>query len=160
MTELSFCAGFALCPCIAPKGVFIEPYGKKPIIWCPFYGFKSKYLFKINLMHWNADTISHVPILRWSGMMSSFPSPGSAIDITQHFSLNSFLALSFDINMFHLTRVWKILTANQYYGNLLPISINLTSRSTVLLKTFPWIFSHPNFIKNTFTYDVSEGCKC
>ena len=56
--------------------------------------------------------------------------------------------------MSHLKRRWKVLRANQFYGNLLFISINVSFRMTVSLKTFPWIFPHPNFIKNTIAFDV------
>ena len=59
----------------------------------------SKRLFTIKLMHGNTDTTSYVPILTWSGMTSSLTSHGSLNDIAQHFSLNSFLVLSFDTNM-------------------------------------------------------------
>ena len=127
------------------------------IIWDLFYGFKSKRLFRMNLMHGNTDNISHVPILTWPGMTSPLSSHRSVNDITQHFSLNSFLVLSFDTKMFHLKRRWKLLRANQFYGNLPFISINVSFRKTVSLKTFPWIFPHPNFIKNTIAFDVSNG---
>ena len=132
---------------------------KTPIIWGPFYGFNSKRLFRMNLMHWNTDNISHVglPILTWPGVTPSLTSHGSVNDITQHFSLNSFLVLSFDTKMSHLKRRWKVLRANQCYGNLSFISINVSSRKTVSLKTFPWIFPHPNFITNVITFDASNG---
>ena len=129
----------------------------KTIIWGLFYGFKSKRLFRMNLMHGNTDNISHVPILTWPGMTSSLSSRGSVNDITQHFPLNSFLVLSFDAKMSHLKRRWKVLRANQFYGNLPFISINVSFRKTASLKTFPWIFPQPNFIKNAITFDVSNG---
>ena len=130
---------------------------QKTIIWGLFYGFKSKRLFRINLMHGNTDNISHVPILTWPGMTSSLSSLGSGNDITEHSSLNSLLVLSFDTKMSHLRRRWKVLRANQFYGNLTFISINVSFRKTGSLKTFPWIFPHPNFIKYTITFDVSNG---
>ena len=83
------------------------------ITWGPFYGFKSKRLFRMNLMHGNTDNISHVPILTWPGMTSSLTSHGSVNDITRHFSWNSFLMLSFDTKMSHLKWRWKVLRANQ-----------------------------------------------
>ena len=73
------------------------------------------------------------------------------------FSLNSFLVLSFDTKMSHLKRRWKVLWANQCYGNLPFILINVSFRKTISLKTFPWIFPHPNFMTNTITSDVSNG---
>ena len=36
-------------------------------------------------------------------------------------------------------------------------SINVSARKTVSLKTFPWIFPHPIFIKNLMTFDVSNS---
>ena len=130
----------------------------KPIIWGPFYCFKSKRLFRMNLMHGNTDNISHVSILTWPGMTSSLTSHGSVNYITQQFSLNSFLVLSFDTNMSHLERRWKVLRANQGNGNSPFISINVSSRKTLSLKIFPWIFPHPNFIKkNTITFDGPNG---
>ena len=116
-TELSFCAGVELGRCTTPKCVLSWPYGKITIIWGPFYGFKSKRLFRMNLMHGNTDNISHVPILTWPGMTSSLTSHGSVNDITRNFS-------------------WKVLRANQYQGNLLFISVNVSFRKTVPLKHF------------------------
>ena len=109
----------------------------KTIIWGPFYGFKSKRLFRMNMMHGNTDNRSHVPILTWPGMTSSLTSHGSVNDITQIFSLNSFLMLSFDTKMSHLKRRLKVLRANQCYENLPFISINVSVRKTVSLITFP-----------------------
>ena len=157
VTELPFCTGIELSSCTAPSTVFSQPYGKKKIIWGPFYGFKSKRLFRMNLMHRNTDNISDVPILTWPGVTSPLTSHGSVNDITQHFSLNSFLVLSFDTKMSHLKRRWKVLWANQCYGNLPFILINASFRKTVSLKTFPWIFPHPNFMTNIITFDVSNG---
>ena len=156
-TELPFCVAIELGRCTAPSTVFSQPYGKKTIVWGPFYGFKSKRLFRMNVMHGNYDNISHVSILTWPGMTSSLTSHGSVNDITEHFSLNSFLVLSFDTKMSHLKRRRKGLKATQFYGNLPFTSINMSSRKTVSLKTFPWIFPHHNFIKNTTTFDVSNG---
>ena len=112
---------------------------------------------KTNLIHGNTANISHVPIFTWPGMTSSLTSHGSVNDITEHFPLNSFLLLSFDTKMSQLKRLWKVLRANQCYGILPLISINVSSRKTVSLKTFPWIFPHPDFIKNTITFDGSYG---
>ena len=130
---------------------------QKTIMCGPFYGFKSKRLSRMNLMHGNTDNISHVPILTWQGVTSPLTSHGSVNDITQHFSLNSFLVLSFDTKMSHLKSRWKVLWANQCYGNLPFILINVSFKNTVSLKTFPWIFPHPNFVTNTITFDVSNG---
>ena len=91
VTELPFCVGIELGRCIAPSTVFWQPYGKKMIIWGPFYGFKSERLFRMNLMHGNTDNISHVPILTWPGMTSSLTSHGSVNGITQHFPSIRFL---------------------------------------------------------------------
>ena len=157
MTELPFCVGIELGHCIAPSTVFPQPYGKKTIIWGPFHGFKSKRLFRMNLMHWNTDNISHVLILTWPGMTPSLTSHGSVNDIIQHLSLNSFLVLSFDTKMSHLKRRWKVLRAKQCYGNLSFISINVSFSKTISLKTFSWLFPHSKFIKNTITFDVSNG---
>ena len=130
---------------------------EKTIIWGPVYGSKSKRLFRLNLMHGNTDKISHVPIVTWPGMTSSLTSHVSLNDTNHHFSLNSFFVLSFDTKMSHLKRPWKVLLANQCYGILPFISINVSFRKTVPLKTFPWIFPHPNCIKNTITFDVPNG---
>ena len=127
--------------------VFSQPFGEKRSFRVPFMVFKSKRL-RMNLIHGNTDSLSHVFILTWPGVTSSLTSHGSVNDITQHFpGLNSFLVLSFDTKMCHLRRRWKILRANQCYGNLSFVSINVSFRETVPLKTFPWIFPHPNFIK-------------
>ena len=108
----------------------------KIIIWGPFYGFNGKRLFRMNLIYGNTDNISHVPILTWPGTTSSF---------TSHHS-------TFSLKL----RRWKVLRANQFYRNLPFISINVSFRETVSLKTFPWIFSHSNFIKYTLIFDVSN----
>ena len=155
-TELPFCAGIELGRYIAPSTVFSQPYGKNDHLGS-FCGFKSKRLFRMKLMHGNAYNISHVPILTWPCMTSSLTSHGSVNDITQHFSVNSCLVLSFDTKMSHLKRRWKVSRANQCYGNLPFISINVSFWKTVSLKTFIWIFPYPNFIKNTNTFDVSNG---
>ena len=117
VTELPFCTGIELGRCTAPSTVFSQPYGKKTIMWGPFYGFKSKRLFRMDLMHGNTDNISHVPILTWPGVTSSLTSHGSVNDVIKHFSLYSLLVLSFDTKMSHLKRRWKVLWANQCYGN-------------------------------------------
>ena len=62
-----------------------------------------------------------------------------------------------DTKMSHLKRRWKVLRANQCYGNLPFISINVSFRKTPSLKTFPWIFPYLNFTINTITFDVSNG---
>ena len=59
--------------------------------------------------------------------------------------------------MSYLKHRWKVLRANQCYGNLRFIPINVSFRKTVSLKKFPWIFPHPNFIKDDITFDVSNG---
>ena len=138
VVELPFCTGIVLGRCTI---------WQKAIIWGRFYGFQSKRLFRMNMMHGNTDNISHVFILTWPSMTSSFTSHGSVNDITQHISLNSFLVLSFDTKISNLRRRWKLLKANQYFGYLPFISVNASFRETVPLKTFPWIFPHPNFIK-------------
>ena len=96
VTELPFCTGIELGRCTAPSTVFSQPYGKKRPFGVLFMVFKSKRLIRMKLMHGNTDSISHVPILTWPGVMSSLTSQGSVNDITQHFSLNWFLVLSFD----------------------------------------------------------------
>ena len=154
VTELPFCTCIEMDRCT----VFSQSYGKKtPIIWGPFYGFTSKRLFRINLMHGNTDNISHVPILTWPGVMSSLRAHGSVNDITKQFSLNLFLVLSFDTKMSHLKRRWKFLWANQCHGNLPFILINVSFRKTVSLKTFSLIFPHTNFMKNAIRFVVSNG---
>ena len=97
VTELPFCTGVELGRCTAPRSVFSQPYGKRTIIWGPFYGFKSKRLFRMNRLHGNTDNISHVPILTWPGMTSSLTSHGSVNDNTWHFSLKfvSYVILSY-----------------------------------------------------------------
>ena len=121
-----------------------------------FYGFKSKRLFRMNLMHGNTDKISHVLILTWPGMTPFLTSHESVNDITQPFSLNWFLVLSFDTKMSHLRRRQEILRANQCDGNVAFISINVSFRETVPLKTFPWIFPDPNFIKKILSHSMYQ----
>ena len=154
--ELPFCVGIELGRCIAPSTVFLQPYVKKRTFGALLYGSKNKHLFRMNLMHGNTDNISHVPILTWPGMKSSITSHGSVNDITEHLSLNYFLVLSFDTKMSHLKRRRKVLRANQCCAKLTFISINVSFTKTVSLKTFPWIFAHPNLIKDTITFDVSS----
>ena len=138
-----FCTGVELGRCTAPRSVFSQPYGKRAITWGAFYGFKNKRLFRMNLLHGNTDNISHVPILTWPSMTSSITSHGSVNDITWHFSWNSFLMLSFDTKMSHLRRQWKVLRANQYYGNLPFIAIDMLFRKTIPLKNFHRYFLIP-----------------
>ena len=114
----------------------------------------------MNLMHGNTDNISHIPIVTWPGMTSSLTSHGSLNVITQHCSLNSFHVLPFDTKLSKFKRRWEIMTATQYYGDLLLVSINVSSRKTVQLKTYLWIFPHPNFMKDITMFDVSNGVKC
>ena len=59
--------------------------------------------------------------------------------------------------MYHLKRRKKVLKANQCYGNLPFISINVSFKTTLSLKTFPWIFPYPNFTINSITFDVYNG---
>ena len=59
VTELPFCKGIELGHCTAPSTVFSQPIGKKTVILGHFYGFKSKRLFRMNLMHRDTDNISH-----------------------------------------------------------------------------------------------------
>ena len=112
-------------------------HAAKTIIWGHFYGFKSKHLFRMNLMHGTTDNISQIPILTWPGMTSSLTSHGSVNGTTQNFSLNSFLVLSFDTKMYHLKRRLKVLRANKCYENLPFISIDVSFRKTISLITFP-----------------------
>ena len=101
--------------------------------------------------------------LSWHGwcMTSSLMSHRSLNYTMQHFSLNSFLVLLFDTRMSYLKRQREILSANKYYGNLPFISINVSCRKTAPLKTFPWIFPHPNFIKKKYFHIRSiKWSKC
>ena len=93
-----------------------------------FLCFKSERIFIMNLMHGNIDNILHVYILIWPGVKSLLTSHGSVNDITQHFSLNLFLLLSFDTKMPHLKRWWWIFRVKQCYGNLPFILINVSFR--------------------------------
>ena len=63
MTEVPFCAGIELDRCTPQSTVFSQPYDKKRSFGVPFYGFKSKRLFRMNPMHRNTNNVSHVPIL-------------------------------------------------------------------------------------------------
>ena len=144
MTELPFRTGFVLGRCTPPSTVFSQPFGKKWSFGVLSLVSKVKHLLRMNLMHGNTDSISHVLILTWPGMTSSLRSHGSVNDITQHISFNQFLLLSFDTKIFHFRRRWTILRANQCYENLPFVLNNLSFRETVPLKTFPWIFPHPN----------------
>ena len=102
----------------------------------------------MNLMHRNTANISHLLILTWLGMTPSLTSHGSVNDIFQHFSLNSFLVLSFDTKMSGLRDQWKILRASQCYGNLPFASINVSLIGRQYQwKHFPWIFPHANLSK-------------
>ena len=145
MTELPLWAGIVLGLSTAPSTVFSQPFGKKRS-----FGFKSKILITMNLMYRYTENISHVL--------------NTGFDVTwvgkwhhSTFSLNPFLVLCFDTKMSHVRRRWKILRANQCYGNLPSVSINVIFRETVPPKTFPWIFPHTNVIKNIITFDVSNG---
>ena len=157
VTELPFLCGYWTGSQYCTKYCVFTTICKKTIILGPFYCFKSKRLLRMNLMRGNTENISHVAILTWPGMTSSLTSHRSVNDITQRFSFNSFLVLSLDTKMSHLERRWKVSRANQCCGNLPFISINVSFRNTVSLKTFPWIFHHPIFIKNTSTFHVSNG---
>ena len=158
VTELPFCKGIEFGSLYCTKYcVFTTIWQKTPIILGPFYGIKSKRLFRMNLMHGNTDNISHVPILTWPCVTSSPTAHGSVNDITKDFSLNFFLVLSFDTKMSHLKRRWKVLWTNQCHGNLPFILINVSFRKTVSLKTYSLIFLHINFMTNTITIVVSNG---
>ena len=87
VTKLPFCSGIELGRCTAPRTVISQPYGKKTTILGTFYGFKSKRLFRMNLMHGNTVNIPHVPILTWPGVTSLLTSHGSVNYITQHLFL-------------------------------------------------------------------------
>ena len=121
---------------------------ERPMILGSRHGFKRKRLFRMNLMIGNIDNISHVTILIWPDMTSPLTSHGPLNDNTQNLFLKSFMVLSFDTS-----NVEGMLSANQYYRNLPFISINVSFRKTVQLKTFLWIFPYPNFIKNTIAFD-------
>ena len=99
VTELCFLRGCWTGLLYCTKYYVFTTIWPKTIIWGPFYGFKSKRLFRMNLMHGNTDNISYVPILTWPGMTSSLTSHGLVNYITQYFSLNSFLVLPFDKNV-------------------------------------------------------------
>ena len=159
MTKLPFGVGIVLGRSNAPSAMFTQPYGKKRSFGGPFYHFKPKRLFGMNLMHGNTDNISYVLSLTWPGMTSSPMSHVSPNDITQRFSLNSFLLLSFDTKMSHFKRPREILRADKYYGNSPFISTSESVKKTVQLKTFLWIFPCPNFIKNILIFNVSNGVK-
>ena len=153
VTELPFrtgillgcCTALSACECCVKSTIWQET-----ITWGSFCGFKSKCLFRMNLMHGNTENIPHVPTLTWPGMMSSLTSHGLVDDITQHFCLNSFLVLSFDTKISHLKRRWKTSRANKCYRNLPFISIDVSSRNTIPLKTFPWMCAHPNSMKKYY----------
>ena len=132
--------------------VFLTIWQKK-ITWWYFLWFQDKTPNQNESdarKHWWHITCTYCDMI---GMASSLTSHGSVNDITQYFSLNSFHVLSIDIKTSHLRCRWEILMANHCYGNLPFVSINVSFRQTVSLKTFPWIFPHPNFIKNTITLD-------
>ena len=91
VTELLFCTGIELGRCTAPSTVFSQPYGKKRSFGVLIMVSRVNAYSEKNLMHGNTDNISHVPNLTWPGVTSSLTSNGSVNDITQQFSLNSFL---------------------------------------------------------------------
>ena len=111
--------------------VFTQPYVNKTIIWSPFSGFKQKRPLEMNLMHGNTENISHAHILAWLGMTSSL----APHDITQRFCVNLCLILAFDTKIFNFRLRWKTLMANKNFENLAFISINLSFRQTVQMKT-------------------------
>ena len=129
VTELPLCAGIELGRCTTPSTVFSQPLWQKRSFSGPFHGFKSKRLFRMNLMHRNTDNISHVPILTWQGTTSSLTSHGSINDITQHFSLNLFLMSSFDTKMSHLKSRRKVLRAIKGINSLWPSNTIWRQRS-------------------------------
>ena len=158
VTELPFCAGIELGRYTAPSTVFPHPRGKTWSFGVLFHGIKGKRQFRV--MHGNIDNISHVPILTWPGMTSSLASHRSVNDITQHFSLNSFLVLSFDTKMSHLKRRWKVLRANQFYRNLPFISINVSFRKTVSLKKISMGIFLSKFYQRCCYTRCIKWCKC
>ena len=143
-----YCIGSLYCT----KCCVFTTIWRKKIIWCTFNGFKSKRLFRMNLVHGNTDNISHVPILKWPGMTSSLTSHGPVNDITQHSFLKfaSCVIIPLETSMESFRgkyMLWKFaLYSNQCY-----------LQEDSITEKFPWIFPHPNFIKNTITLDVSNG---
>ena len=130
---------------MAPTALFTQPYGVNR----SFSGFKPKRPFKMNVMHRNTDNISHAHILAWPGITSWLTLNGSGNDINQYFFLK-FLSGTVKFR-------WKSLMANQNCANLHLVSVKLSFKKTSSLKTFLWIFPHPNFMTNTITFHVTNS---
>ena len=153
-----FCVGIDLGRCTSPSTVFHNHMTKNDHLRS-FLCFKSERLFRMNLMHGKTDGILHVPILTWPCMTSSPTSHGSESDITQHFSLNSFLLLSFGTKMSHLKRWYKVLRANQCYGNLPFISIPVLQKDSITENISMDIFSS-KFYQKYYNIRYIKWCKC
>ena len=108
-----------------------------------------KIMFKINLMHENTYNIWNVLFLVWPGMKSLVTSYKLLNDITQYVFLKfvSCTNISYKISYFKWLR--EVIKAAQKLFNLPVTSINAHHKKTVQLKTFLWIFQHPNFVKKT-----------
>ena len=92
-------------------------------------------------------------------MTSLFTWHGAVNGITQHFFLKLVYCAIIWHKISHLKRRWKILRANQYYGILLFILTHVSFRKAVLLKTFPWILPHLNFMKKYNCIWCIKWCK-
>ena len=92
-------------------------------------------------------------------MTSWFTWHGAVNDITQHCFLKLVSCAIIWHKISHLKRRWKILRANQYYGILLFILTHVSFRKAVLLKKFPWILPHLNFIKKYNCIWCIKWCK-
>ena len=153
--QLLFCAGIVLGHCTALSTVFSKPFDKM-IICHPFM------VSKVNAYSewiWCTETLIKYPMYLfwhdrvWRHYFVTWV--GKWHHSTFFLKLVSCALIWY--KMSHLRRRQEILRANQCDGNLAFISINVSFRETVPLKTFPWIFPHPNFIKKTITFDVSNS---
>ena len=77
-----------------------------------------------------------------------------------HDELNSFLVLSFDTTMYHLTRRCKVLRVNQCYGNLPFIAITVSFRKTIIIENISMDISSTQFCQKYYYIRCIKWCKC
>ena len=130
MTELPFCAGTVLGRCIAPSAMFSQPYGKNNTLgsFSLFQALPPIQNESDAWKHWQHITCTHFDMAGYDVITYD-----TRVAKWHHsiFSLNLFHILYFDNKMSNFKRWWEMLTATQYYGNLLFISINVSSRKAV-----------------------------
>ena len=147
VTESPFCAGIELGRCTAPRNVFSH-----------MAKLSSGVLFIVSKVNaysegiWCTETLKtyHMYIF-WHDQVWRYHLRHST------FFLKFISCVILWYKMSHLKCWRKVLRANQFYRNLPFISSNVSFKKTVSPKTSSWIFSRPNFFKNTIILDVSNG---